>query len=132
MSVSFARRPFAGHRRLLGVYFAPQRGRIALVATLVAADILLRLVNPQVIRLFLDTAAAGGPLSVLTTAGILYLVVGIAGRFVNLGSSTRASAWGGRRPTGFAPTWPRISCGSICPSTRRTRPASSSNASTAM
>jgi ATP-binding cassette, subfamily B, bacterial len=79
--------PLAGHRRLLGVYFAPQRERIALVAALVLADIALRLVNPQIVRMFIDAAQAGGPLSILTTAGILYLLVGLLGRAVNLGSS---------------------------------------------
>lgn len=82
MSVSFA-----AQRRLLGAYFAPQRGRIALVAVLVLADIGLRLVNPQIVRMFLDTAQAGGPLSVLTTAGILYLLVGLLGRGVGLASA---------------------------------------------
>ena len=85
--VTAARGPLAGHRQLLGAYFAPQRGRIALVAALVLADIALRLLNPQIIRVFIDTAQAGGPLSVLTSAGILYLLVGLLGRAVNLGGA---------------------------------------------
>jgi ABC-type multidrug transport system fused ATPase/permease subunit len=53
----------------------------------VLVDIALRLVNPQIVRMFLDTAQAGGPSSVLTTAAILFLIVGLAARAASLGAS---------------------------------------------
>jgi ABC-type multidrug transport system fused ATPase/permease subunit len=87
MSVSFAGRGFAAQRRLLGAYFVPQRGRILLLAALVFSDIALRLVNPQIVRRFIDTAQAGGPLSVLTVAAALYLIVGLLGRLIALASA---------------------------------------------
>lgn len=88
MHVSFAKHtPLHRQRVLLGKYFAPQRGRIALLAALILADIGLRLLNPQIVRAFLDTAQAGGPLSALTTAGLLYLLVGLLGRGISLGST---------------------------------------------
>lgn len=93
MQVSFAKRPLEGQRllhgqlQLLGKYFAPQRARIALLAALILADIGLRLLNPQIVRSFLDTAQAGGPLSALTVAGVLYILVGLLGRGVSLGSA---------------------------------------------
>ncbi len=79
--------PFAGHRHLLGRYFAPQRGRIVVLAALIVVDIGLRLLNPQIIRMFIDTAQAGGPMSTLTVAAVLFLVVGLLGRCISLGSS---------------------------------------------
>ena len=79
--------PMSGHLRLLGAYLLPQRGRLALLAALILAEIALRLINPQIIRIFIDTAQAGGPLSALTLAGGLFLLVGLLGRGVNLGAA---------------------------------------------
>ena len=79
--------PLTGHLRLLGAYLLPQRGRLALLAALILAEINLRLINPQIIRIFIDTAQAGGPLSALTIAGIFYLLAGLLGRAVNLGAA---------------------------------------------
>lgn len=79
--------PLTGHLRLLGAYLLPQRGRLALLAALILAEIALRLINPQIIRIFIDTAEAGGPLSALTLAGGLFLLVGLLGRVVNLGAA---------------------------------------------
>jgi len=79
--------PLAGHLRLLGAYLLPQRGRLALLATLILGEIALRLISPQIIRIFIDTAEAGGPLSALTLAGGLFLLVGLLGRAVNLGAA---------------------------------------------
>lgn len=82
-----AQLPRGGHLRLLGAYLLSQRGRLALLAALILAEIALRLINPQIIRIFIDTAQAGGPLSALTIAGIFYLVAGLLGRAVNLGAA---------------------------------------------
>lgn len=77
----------AGHRRLLGAYLAPQRGRVVLLAALISLDILLRLANPQIVRRFIDAAQAGGPLGALTLAGIAYLLIGLAARGANLAAT---------------------------------------------
>ncbi len=88
MQFSLAQRaPLRSQRELLGKYFAPQRGRIAWLAALILADIGLRLLNPQIVRIFIDTAEAGGPLAKLTTAAVLFLVVGLLGRGLDLGST---------------------------------------------
>lgn len=81
------RLPLTGHLRLLSAYLLPQRGRLILLAALILAEIALRLINPQIIRIFIDTAEAGGPFSALTSAGLLYLLVGLLGRGVNLGAA---------------------------------------------
>ena len=79
--------PLARHRRLLGAYLIPQRGRLALLAALILADITLRLASPQIIRIFIDTAEAGGPVNALWSAGVLFLLVGLLGQGVSLGAT---------------------------------------------
>jgi ATP-binding cassette, subfamily B, bacterial len=88
MQFPFTRRlPLQSQRMLLGKYFAPQRRRIGVLAALILADIALRLVNPQIVRIFIDTAEAGGPLAKLTTAAVLFIVAGLLGRAIGLGST---------------------------------------------
>lgn len=72
--------PLAGHRRLLGAYLKPQGPRVALLAGLLLAGIGLQLLNPQIIRRFIDTAQAAGPVRTLALAGLAYLAVGLASR----------------------------------------------------
>ncbi len=76
--------PFAGHRRLLGAYLTPQRRRVTLLAGLLLVGIGLQLLNPQIIRRFIDTAQAGGPVRALALAGLAYLAIGLAGRGLSL------------------------------------------------
>lgn len=70
----------AGHRRLLAVYLKPQGQRVALLAGLLLAGICLQLLNPQIIRHFIDTAQAGGPVRTLALAALAYLGIGLTGR----------------------------------------------------
>ncbi len=51
---------YRGYRDLLVTYLRPQRGRVALLAMLLLGDITLQLVNPQILRFFIDTARRGG------------------------------------------------------------------------
>ncbi len=51
---------FKEYRALLARYLKPQAVRVAVMAVLLLAGIALKLINPQVIRYFLDTAQAGG------------------------------------------------------------------------
>ena len=69
---------FGHHRRLLTTYLAPQRAHVALLAVLLLAGIGLQLLNPQVMRFFIDTAEAGGPMRALLLAALVYLVGGPA------------------------------------------------------
>jgi len=58
---------------LLTHYLRPQQGRVLLMAALLLGGIGLQLVNPQIIRYFLDTVQAGGAEAALLTAAGLYL-----------------------------------------------------------
>ena len=58
-------------------YLQPQAGRVAAMALMILASIGLALVNPQVIRYFLDTAQANGPRVLLLGAAGLFLAFAI-------------------------------------------------------
>jgi ABC-type multidrug transport system fused ATPase/permease subunit len=63
------------YRALLGSYLRPQSGRVALLALLLGGSIGLQLLNPQILRAFIDAISAPG-------AGTPLL--GIAGLFIAL------------------------------------------------
>ncbi len=63
----------ARYRALLGAYLRPQTRQVALLAALLLTGIGLQLVNPQVIRYFLDTTQAGGNEQALLLAAGLYI-----------------------------------------------------------
>ena len=48
------------YRDLLSRYLKPQRGWVILMAVVLLADIAIMLINPQVLRYYLDAAEAGG------------------------------------------------------------------------
>jgi len=75
---------FKQHGRLLAGYLRPQWPRVLLLAALILGHIGLQLVNPQIVRTFIDTAQAGGALGKLTGAALLFLGVAVAGQAVSL------------------------------------------------
>ena len=78
---------FGPHGRLLTTYLAPQRARVVLLAVLLLASIGLQLLNPQVMRFFIDTAQAGGPMRALLLAALVYMVAGLLGRGLTFATS---------------------------------------------
>ena len=62
-----------GYGALLVQYLRPQRGRIALLAALLFANIALQLANPLILRALIDAALAGRPLDSLLAAGGAFL-----------------------------------------------------------
>ena len=61
---------------LLAKHIQPQRGRFTLLAVLMLSSIGLQVINPQIMRTFIDTALAGGALNTLTLAAAAF--IGIA------------------------------------------------------
>ncbi len=61
-----------------------QRGRVAALASLVLLGIALQLLNPQVIRFFLDTASGGGPRRALLLAAAAFLTFALLQQGVNV------------------------------------------------
>src|ERR671934_2015816 len=74
--------PLAEHRRLLGTYLRPQRGRVMLLAALLLASVALQLVNPQIIRYFIDATQRRGDMTPLVYAGLAFIAISLAGRLL--------------------------------------------------
>ncbi|HYP20907.1 MAG TPA: ABC transporter ATP-binding protein [Chloroflexia bacterium] len=64
------------YRTLLSRYLAPQRLRVVLLAVLLLGSIGLQLLNPQILRRFIDTVTGSGPQG--GVAGIAALFLGLA------------------------------------------------------
>jgi len=73
---------FRRYWRLLVNYLKPQWSRVAWLATLVFSSIGLQLVNPQVIRFFIDATQARGPLRTLVIAAGLFIAIALVQRIV--------------------------------------------------
>ncbi len=71
--------------RLLTRYLAPQRGRIAALAALMLASLVLELALPRVAQLFIDSALAGSTLQFLLDIGVAYLIVALFKNAVSVG-----------------------------------------------
>ncbi len=67
--------PFNQYWQLLARYLRPRRWRMLALAVLLVSSIALELVNPQITRYFIDTAASGqaAVLSTLLSAGMAYV-----------------------------------------------------------
>ncbi|MGH2508845.1 MAG: ABC transporter ATP-binding protein, partial [Ktedonobacteraceae bacterium] len=64
--------PSLTYRRLLVIYLGPQWMRVLLILLLLLGGIGLQLINPQLLRYFIDTATSGG-----TDARLLLIVAGL-------------------------------------------------------
>lgn len=67
---------FSQYAQLLATYFRPQWKMALVLAVLLFGGVGLTLVNPQIIRYFLDTVLAGGSMESLLAAGVAF--IGIA------------------------------------------------------
>ena len=73
--------------KLLATYLGPQRGRVTLLTALLLSSIALQLLNPQILRRFIDTATTGGSTSALTVAAVLFIVVALVQQLVAVGAT---------------------------------------------
>ncbi|GAB4154202.1 MAG: ABC transporter ATP-binding protein [Candidatus Promineifilaceae bacterium] len=72
---------------LLSRYLRPQQRQVALLAALLFGGIGLQLVNPQIVRAFIDEAQAGGTTAALTRIGALFLIVTIVNQALRTASA---------------------------------------------
>jgi ATP-binding cassette subfamily B protein len=77
--------PSARYHRFLGTYLAPQRTRMAILATLMLIDLTLQLGLPRVVQTFIDSAIGGGELRTLLWIGVAYLAVAIGQNWTLVG-----------------------------------------------
>jgi len=76
--------PLAQYWDLLVDYLRVQRWRVAALAVLLFGNIGLQLLNPQLMRWFIDTASSGSPLDRLTLVGALFFVLALAQQGVSV------------------------------------------------
>lgn len=65
------------YRRLLATYLKPQLPRVLLLTLLLFGDIAFQLINPQLLRIFIDTITSSGPQGVLLPIALLFIVVAL-------------------------------------------------------
>jgi ATP-binding cassette subfamily B protein/ATP-binding cassette subfamily C protein len=72
------------YRGLLTTYLKPQWRLVTLMSVLLGSNIALQLVNPQIIRIFIDTISTGGALKNLLQLGLLFLGVALLKQIVSV------------------------------------------------
>ncbi|MDQ5851229.1 MAG: ABC transporter ATP-binding protein/permease [Chloroflexota bacterium] len=81
------RMPLKRYQALLITYLKPQRFRVLSLAVLLLSSIGLQLVNPQILRAFIDSATAGGALRTLTGIAVLFLGVALIGQVLSVAAN---------------------------------------------
>jgi ATP-binding cassette subfamily B protein len=74
------------YTRFLWRYLRPQSRRVALLAALLLAGLAVQLVNPQIIRFFLDAVQSGGNQQLLALAAGAYVGVALLQQLIGLGA----------------------------------------------
>ena len=84
-SMERAKRPsFKQYWELLSDYLKPQKGRMILLGFLATSSIGLQLANPQIVRVFLDSAETGDGLDRLMGAAALFMGVALVRQVVQI------------------------------------------------
>ena len=76
--------PVRQYGALLLKYLRQQKGIVALASVLILTNIGLQLVNPQIMRYFIDEAVAGSPLGTLVAAAVAFIAVALAQQVIGV------------------------------------------------
>jgi ATP-binding cassette, subfamily B, bacterial len=76
--------PLKAYWDLLSQHIRPQRGRFTLLLSLLLASISLRVINPQIMRAFIDSALSGQALNALTLTALLFIGIAILQQVVSV------------------------------------------------
>ena len=76
--------PVRQYRTLLLKYLRQQKGIVALASALILTNIGLQLVNPQIMRYFIDEAVAGSPLGTLVAAAVVFIAVALVQQVIGV------------------------------------------------
>ncbi len=82
------------YMNILGRYVGPQRVRVLTLAALLLATTGLQLLQPQIVRYFIDTALQGGAVRVLLLTAGLFIGVALLGQVMSVGA-TYVGEWVG-------------------------------------
>lgn len=77
----------SGYWKLLSRYLKPQWQQVVLLGVLLLLNIGLQLVNPQILRYFIDKVQAGEPLRILLWAAGIYIGVALIQQLMAVGST---------------------------------------------
>ena len=77
--------PFKAYWDLLSQHIRPQKGRFALLATLLFTSIGLRIYALQVMRSFIDSALAGEAIQTLVTTAIAFIGIALSQQVISIG-----------------------------------------------
>ena len=75
---------FRQYAALLTRYLSPQFGEVTLLAALLFGQISLQLINPQIIRHFIDQSQAGGDMGPLVIAAVMFVSIALVVQLVSL------------------------------------------------
>ena len=84
------------YRALLRAYLTPLKGQVAVLAVLLAGGVGLQLLNPQIVRGYLDAAQAGAAPAALAGAALAFLGLAVLGQAVALAETYVAADVGWR------------------------------------
>ncbi len=76
--------PLKHYGRFLGTYLAPLKLTVLILAMLILANIGLQLVNPQILRYFIDAAQSAAPFAALVGAALVFIGVALAQQVVSV------------------------------------------------
>jgi ABC-type multidrug transport system fused ATPase/permease subunit len=79
--------PLRQYWDLLADHIKPQRGRFALLACLLLGGIGLQIVNPQIVRSFIDAAMAGRAVQQLAAEALAFIGIALVQQVVSVGAS---------------------------------------------
>ncbi|UAJ72239.1 ABC transporter ATP-binding protein [Synechocystis sp. PCC 7339] len=65
------------NRQVLMTYLSPQWGQVAALAIALVGSIVLQVLNPQILRYFIDTAMAGGPQIILVWLAVGFMAIAV-------------------------------------------------------
>ncbi len=79
--------PLQRYLALLWIYMRPQWRAVLLLSIALLAGIGLQLLNPQILRFFIDTSIGGGAISSLISAGVLFIVVSLLNQGISVATT---------------------------------------------
>lgn len=98
------------YKEMLVRYVLPHKKMLASLAVLLVLSIGLQLINPQIIRYFIDTAQGEGSLTALYYAAGFFIGFHSCSRAYRLQPLISARIWAGRPPTSCVPSWRSTAC----------------------
>lgn len=69
--------PFHKHLSLLSIYVSPYKRKMLMIALLILINVGIKVINPQIIRYYLDSVQSVTDLSVITNAALLFIGMAI-------------------------------------------------------